>query len=285
MSSHPDTGHMSKTEDQEERMTVVEKVKSKDGTEIAYDRLGDGPAMVLVGAAWNDRMSAAPLAQLLASEFSVYTYDRRGRGDSGDTAPYAVEREIEDITAVIEAAGGSAYAFGVSSGGALALEATAGGAPISKLAIYEAPYIVDDTRSPIPDDYVEHLEQLVSEGKRNEVLRYFMMAAVGLPAEMAEQMASSPMAQAMEPLAHTVAYDGRVMLRGGMSGKPLPARFTDSVTVPTLVMDGGASPTWMRNAARALVAVLPDVQYRTLEGQDHAAPPEVLAPEIEGFFA
>jgi pimeloyl-ACP methyl ester carboxylesterase len=266
-------------------MTVVEKVRSKDGTEIAYDRIGDGPALVLVGAAWNDRMSAAPLAQLLASDFSVYTYDRRGRGDSGNTEPYAVEREIEDLTIVIEAAGGSAYAFGVSSGAALALEATAGGAPISKLAMYEPPYIVDDTRPPIPDDYIEHLEQLVAEGNRNEVVSYFMTAAVGMPAEMAEQMAASPMAAAMEPLAHTVAYDGRVMLRGGMSGKPLPTRFTQTVTVPALVMDGGASDAWMRNASRALVALLPDVQYRTLEGQDHAAPPDILAAEIEEFFA
>jgi pimeloyl-ACP methyl ester carboxylesterase len=266
-------------------MTVVEKVRSKDGTEIAYDRMGDGPAVVGVGAAWNDRMSAAPLAQLLASDFSVYTYDRRGRGDSGDTAPYAVEREFEDMEAVIDAAGGSAYAFGVSSGAALALEATAAGLPISKLAMYEPPYIVDDSRTPIPDDYVEHLDQLASEGKRNEILRYFMTVAAGMPAEIAEQMAQSPMAKAMEPLAHTVAYDGRVMLRGGMNGQPLPARFTDSVTVPTLVMDGGASPAWMRNAARALNAILPDVQYRTLEGQDHAAPPDALAPEIEEFFA
>ena len=266
-------------------MTVVEKAKSKDGTEIAYDVVGDGPALVLVGAAWNDRMSAAPLAQLLADEFTVYTYDRRGRGDSGNTEPYAVEREIEDLTAVIEAAGGSAYAFGVSSGAALALEAAAAGAPISKLALYEPPYIVDGSRVPIPDDYVEHLEQLTSEGKRNEILVYFMTAAAGMPAEVAKQMAGSPMAEAMEPMAHTVSYDGRVMLRGGMSGDPLPARFTKTVTVPTLVMDGGASPAWMKNAARALVALLPDVQYRTLEGQDHAAPPEVLAPEIVKFFA
>ncbi len=137
--------------------------------------------------------------------------------------------------------------------------------------MYEPPYIVDDTRPPVPDDYVEHLDQLASEGKRNEILRYFMTVAAGMPAEMAEGMASSPMAKAMEPLAHTVSYDGRVMLRGGMSGRPLPARFTASVTVPALVMDGGASPAWMRNAARALNALLPDVQYRTLEGQDHAA--------------
>jgi pimeloyl-ACP methyl ester carboxylesterase len=286
MSSLPVLGPIGKSIfNRRRKMTVVEKVKSKDGTGIAYDRLGDGPALVLVGAAWNDRISAVPLAQLLADEYSVYTYDRRGRGDSGDTQPYAVEREIEDLTAVIEAAGGSAYAFGVSSGAALALEAAAAGAPISKLAMYEPPYIVDDSRPPIPDDYVEHLDQLASEGKRNEILRYFMTAAVGMPAEMVDQMAESPMAQAMEPLAHTVAYDGRVMLRAGMSGKPLPARFTDTVTVPTLVMDGGASPTWMRNTARALNALLPDVEYRTLDGQDHAAPPEVLAPEIEKFFA
>jgi pimeloyl-ACP methyl ester carboxylesterase len=265
-------------------MTVVEKVKSKDGTEIAYDRLGDGPSLILVGAAWNDRMSAAPMAQLLADDFSVYTYDRRGRGDSGDTAPYAVEREIEDLTAVIEEAGGSAYAFGVSSGAALALESAAAGAPITKLAMYEPPFIVDDSRPPIPDDYVEHLDQLASQGKRNEILRYFMTVAAGMPAEMAEQMAASPMAQAMEPLAHTVSYDGRVMLRGSMSGKPLPTRYTETVTMPTLVMDGGDSPAWMRNAARALNALLPDVQYRTLEGQDHAAPPEVLAPQLEDFF-
>ncbi len=265
-------------------MTVVEKVRSSDGTEIAYDRLGSGPALVLVGAAWNDRMSAGPLAQLLADEFSVYTYDRRGRGDSGDTAPYAVEREIEDLTAVIEAAGGVAYAFGVSSGAALALEATAAGAPVSRLAMYEPPYVVDDSRPPIPDDYVEHLDQLASEGRRNEILRYFMTVAVGMPAEMADQMAESPMAKAMEPLAHTVAYDGRVMLRGAMSGDPLPTRYTRTVTVPALVMDGGASPAWMRNAALALVGILPDVQYRTLAGQDHAAPPDVLAPELEDFF-
>jgi hypothetical protein len=151
--------------------------------------------------------------------------------------------------------------------------------------MYEPPYIVDDSRTPIPGDYVEHLDQLASEGKRSEILRYFMTAAAGMPAEMAEGMASSPMAKAMEPLAHTVSYDGRVMLRGGMNGQPLPKRFTDTVTIPTLVMDGGASPAWMRNAARALNALLPDVQYRTLEGQDHAAPPEVLAPEIEEFFS
>jgi pimeloyl-ACP methyl ester carboxylesterase len=266
-------------------MTVVEKVRSKDGTEIAYDRAGDGPALVLVGGAWNDRMSSAPLAQLLAAAFSVYTYDRRGRGDSGDTQPYAVEREIEDLEAVIDAAGGSAYAFGHSSGGSLALEATAAGAPISKLAVYETPYIVDDTRPPLPDDYIEHLERLIAEDKRREVFEYFMTVAVGMPPEMVQPLLDSPMVDAMVGIAHTIPYDGRVMLRGSMHGEPLPAKWTETVTVPCLAMDGGNSPAWARNAVRALVATLPDVQYRTLEGQDHGAAPDVIVPVLEAFFA
>ena len=265
-------------------MTVAEKVRSKDGTEIAYDRTGDGPALVLVGGAWNDRMSAAGLAEQLAGAFTVYTYDRRGRGDSGFTEPYAVEREIEDLEAVIEAAGGSAHVFGHSSGGALALEATAAGAPVNRLAVYEIPYIVDSSRRPLASDYVEHLEELVAAGKRREVFEYFMTEAADMPAEMVKSVADSPMVEGMLGLAHTVAYDGRVMLRGSMDGTPLPARYCQEVTVPTLVMDGGNSPARMRNAARALVGVLPDVQYRTLEGQDHGAAPELVAAELEEFF-
>jgi pimeloyl-ACP methyl ester carboxylesterase len=266
-------------------MTVVEKVRSQDGTEISYDRYGEGPAVVLVGGAWNTRLTKAPLAGLLADSYSVFSYDRRGRGDSGDTQPYAVEREVEDLVALIEAAGGTARVYGHSSGASLALEAAAAGAPISKLAMYEPPYIVDDSRPPLPDDYIEHLEELTAQGRRREVFEYFMTVAARMPAEMVQAMLDSPMVDGMLPVAHTVSYDGRVMLRGGMSGRPLPTRFTETVTVPTLVMDGGASPAWMRNAARALNALLPDVQYRTLDGQDHAAPPDVLAPELEEFFA
>jgi pimeloyl-ACP methyl ester carboxylesterase len=267
-------------------MTVaeVEKTTSADGTPIAFERSGEGPALIVVGGAWNDRHTQAGLADRLSGSFSVYRYDRRGRGDSGFTEPYAVEREIEDLVAVIEAAGGSAYAYGNSSGGALALEATAAGAPISKLAIYEAPYIVDGTRSPLPDDYVEHLEELTAAGKRREVFEYFMTVAVGMPPEMVQPMLDSPMVDSMVSLAHTISYDGRVMLRGSMYGQPLPTRWRDTVTVPALVMDGGNSPAWIRNSARRLVGILPDVQYRSLAGQEHAAAPEVLAPELEEFF-
>jgi pimeloyl-ACP methyl ester carboxylesterase len=265
-------------------MTVAEKTTSADGTEIAFDRAGQGPPLVIVGGAWNTRQSGAELVGQLADSFTVYTYDRRGRGESGDKPPYAVEREVEDLEAVIAAAGGSAALFGHSSGGALALETTARSVSVSKLAMYEPPYIVDGTRPPLADDYIEHLEELVAAGERREVVAYFMTEAVGMPAEMVEPMLDSPMIEAMEPVAHTVSYDGRVMLRGSMNGGPLPAEWRDSVTVPTLVMDGGNSPDWIRNTSRALMQLLPDVSYRTLEGQDHAASAEALGPVLERFL-
>jgi pimeloyl-ACP methyl ester carboxylesterase len=265
-------------------MTVAEMTTSTDGTEIAFDRIGSGPALILVGGAWNDRKTPASLAELLASSFTVYSYDRRGRGDSGFTEPYAVEREIEDLQAVIESAGGTAHLFGHSSGAALALETTARSVSVSKLAMYEPPYIVDDSRPPLPTDYVEHLEELSAAGEGREVIRYFMTTAVGMPPEMVEPIVNSPMAESMVPLAHTVSYDGRVMLRGSMYGQPLPAEWRDAVTVPTLVMDGGNSPTWLHSSCRALVELLPDVSYRTLEGQDHAASPEAVAPALEKFL-
>jgi pimeloyl-ACP methyl ester carboxylesterase len=265
-------------------MPVAEKTTSADGTPIAFDRVGDGPPLIIVGGAWNTRQSAGELAERLADAFTVFTYDRRGRGDSGDTPPYVVEREVEDLEAVIEAAGGSAALFGHSSGGALALETTSRSVRVSKLAVYEIPYIVDDSRPPLAEDYIEHIEELVAAGRRAEVVSYFMTEAVGMPPEMANQMAESPMTASMEPVAHTVAYDGRVMLRGNMSGGPLPSEWRDSVTVPTLVMDGGNSPEWLHSSARALVRLLPDVCYRTLEGQDHAAAPEAIAPQLEEFL-
>src|SRR4051794_1081221 len=184
------------------QMTVAEMTTSADGTPIAFDRIGTGPALILVGGAFNDRRSPAELAELLSDTFTVYTYDRRGRGDSGFTEPYAVEREIEDLQAVIEAAGGSAHLFGHSSGGALALETSARSISVTKLAVYEAPYIVDGSRPPLPDDYIEHLEELTAAGKDKETVGYFMTAAIGMPAEMVEQLLDSPMTDAMANLAH-----------------------------------------------------------------------------------
>lgn len=253
---------------------------SKDGTRIGYDRVGEGPPLILVGAAFQHRaldQSSARLANLLADLFTVYRYDRRGRGESGDTAPYAVEREIEDLAAIVEEAGGSAALLGGSSGGVLALEA-ARTLPITRLAMYEPPFIVDDSRPPVPEDYVERYARL-SPG---EAVEFFMTAAVGVPAEMVAGMRSMPMWPGLEAVAHTLPYDGRFMFEH-MRGNPASLHRFAGVQVPTLVMAGGASPPWLQNAARALVDVLPNAEYRSLPDQTHDVDVELLAPVVAGF--
>ena len=220
---------------------------------------------------------------MLAPSLTVFAYDRRGRGDSGDTPPYAVEREIEDLAALIEEAGGSAFLFGHSSGAALALEAVGGGLAVPMLALYEPPFIVDDSRPPVPDEYVVHLQELVAVGRRGDAVAYFMIEGVGVPPEVVEQMRQAPMWPGLEALAHTIAYDGMVM-GDQMAGRPLPPSWALASAVPTLVMDGGNSPSWARNAVEALADLLPHAERRTLEGQDHGAAPEVLAPVLEAFF-
>ena len=261
----------------------MQTVTSNDGTTIAFDRSGAGSAVILVGGALSERSAGIPLATRLAPHFTVYAYDRRGRGDSGDTQPYEVEREIEDIAALIQEAGGSAFVFGMSSGAALALEAANRGLAITKLALYEPPFIVDDARKPIPADYVTQLGELARSGRRGEAVEYFMANAVEVPADMVAQMRQSPMWPAMEALAHTLAYDGAIM-GANMSGKPFsPGQWAD-VTIPTLIMDGGGSPAWMHNAAQAAADILPNARRLTLEGQTHAVDPDVLAPALQAFF-
>jgi pimeloyl-ACP methyl ester carboxylesterase len=261
----------------------METIASADGTSIAYERSGGGPPLILVGGAMSDRMAAAPLGKLLSSRCTVFAYDRRGRGDSGDTGPYACEREIEDLAVLIEAAGGSASIHGHSSGAVLALEAAANGLAITKLSLYEPPFMVDDTRPPVPGDYVAILEELVAAGRRGDAVAHFMATGVGLPAEVVEGMRHEPMWPGLERLAHTLAYDGRIM-GDTMRGHPLPAERWSSVTIPVLVLDGGRSPEWQRNAARALAGVLPNTEHRTLEGQTHGVDPEVLAPVLREFL-
>ncbi len=168
-------------------------VTSKDGASIAFDRYGEGPPLVLVAGATATRSAEVSLATFLAKHFSVFAYDRRGRGDSGDVAPYAVEREIEDLASIIAAAGGAAFVFGHSSGAVLALRAAASGLAIPRLAAYEPPFIVDDSRPPLPDDYVGHLNELISDGQSGEAVAYFMTVAVGTPAEYVAQMRDHPM--------------------------------------------------------------------------------------------
>ena len=262
----------------------MKKVTSKDGTEIAFDRSGDGPPVVLVGGALSTRGAAETLAGLLAPSFSLYAYDRRGRGDSGDTPPYAVEREVEDIQALVEDAGGSAFAFGHSSGGVLALEAAAHTLGITKVALYEPPFIVDDSRPPLPTDYIERLTELASTDRRGDAVEYFMVTGVGVPIEAVASMRAESFWPGLESVAHTLSYDGRVM-GDQMSGKPLPSDRWASVTIPTLVIDGGESPPWQRNAVQGLVDVLAEARRLTIEGQTHDVDPVLLAPVLEEFLA
>lgn len=260
----------------------MRKVTSKDGTPIAFDRSGEGAAIILVGGAFQHRLidpRTAQLAALLAPHFTVFHYDRRGRGDSGDTAPYAVEREVEDLEALIKEAGGSAFVYGMSSGAALALEAAARGLAITKLALYEPPFMVDDSR-PRPPNLATQYTELTSSGRHGDAVELFMTKAVGMPVEAVAQMRNTPMWPALEAVAHTLAYDATIMGDGS-----LPTERAASVTVPTLVMDGGASPAWMRTAVQALTDALPNAQRRSLEGQTHDVAPEALAPVLEEFFA
>jgi pimeloyl-ACP methyl ester carboxylesterase len=258
-------------------------VTSKDGTTIAFDTSGEGPPLLVVGGALNDRHAAATLARLLAPSFSVYAYDRRGRGDSGDTPSYAVEREVEDLQALIEDAGGTAFAFGHSSGAVLALETAVATPGITKLVLYEPPFIVDDSRPPLPDDYVERLKELAATDRRGEAVEYFMTTGVGVPAEAIPPMRESPFWPSLEAVAHTLWYDG-VIMGDNMVGKPLSADRWASVTIPTLVIDGGASPPSMRNAAQQLADVLPNARRLTMEGQTHEVDPTLLAPVLTEFF-
>ena len=256
----------------------MNEVTSQDGTTIAFDRMGEGPPLILVCGGSTDRMANVPLAALLASNFTVLNYDRRGRGDSGDTPPYAIEREVEDIDALTREAGGSAFLYGTSSGAALALDAAAAGLPITKLALWEPPFILDESRRP-PADQVERYDEMIAEGRRGDAVEYFMSNVVGMPAEFVADARTQPWWSAQEALAHTLAYDAVVM--GDYS---LPAERAASVKAPALVIAGGASFPWMRETAQALADALPDGRIRVLEGQGHNVDPAVLAPALIEFL-
>ncbi len=265
----------------------MQTITSKDGTSIAYDRQGSGPALILVTGAIARRADAVALAGKLASHFTVYTYDRRGRGDSGDTAPYAVAREVEDVGALINQAGGSVFVFGHSSGAVLAMEATASFQDIRKLAVYEPPFIVDDSRPPVTQDIVEQLAGLLSANRRSDMLDLWMTGVVGVPEEYVAQMRQQPSWAGMQQTAHTLLYDLAIM-KDGETGQPLPPELTArlaSIHVPTLVMAGGSSPQWMRSGAEAAAQAIPGAAYRVLGGQTHGVAEEVLVPILVDFFA
>jgi pimeloyl-ACP methyl ester carboxylesterase len=258
----------------------MEKVTSADGTLIAYDRLGDGPAVVLVCGGSVDRMSNAPLAALLAENYTVYNYDRRGRGDSGDAEVYEIEREFEDLDAIFAVAGGSAHLYGTSSGAALAVLATAAGRPVNRLALWEPPYILEGTRERPPANTADIYRDFVAAGRRDQAAEYFMAEVVGLPPEFVAMAKASPWWPAQEAIAHTLAYDATVM--GDYS---VPVEELADIAVPTQVLTGGASDEWMRLGNETVVTHLTNGSHRTLKNQQHNVDAAVLAPALKEFFA
>jgi len=262
-------------------------VTSKDGTRIAFDKVGSGPAVILVNGAMSYRRAfdttLEDLAELLSKDFTVYDYDRRGRGESGNTEPFTKVREIEDIQALIEEAGGEAMLVGFSSGGAVALETTAVTPGVTKAFVYEVPFIVDDSRQPL-EDYEGHTTKLVAEGKLDELIEYFITVVAGIPAEFVGGIKQDQaMWERMRAIAPTIPHDAAFMGEF-MKGKPLPAGYWSKVKVPVLVGDGGASPAWLHHAAEALAEALPNASRETFKDQTHSFDPKVLAPVVIEFF-
>jgi pimeloyl-ACP methyl ester carboxylesterase len=256
----------------------VETVRSADGTVIAYDRAGQGPVLVVcVGAFCTRHTFVAP--DELARHFTVVTYDRRGRGDSGDTEPFAPEREYEDLAAVAAATAGSEppLVFGHSSGAAIALRAAAAGLPVAGLVAYEAPFANDETQRP-PVDPAEHIWQLVSAGRNRDAVIFWMKDVVHLPEPVLAQLDRAPWMTALEPLAPTLPYDLAVTDGG------VPADELGKISAPVLILGGADSPAWFRRSVAEQAAAIPGAQLRMLDGYDHNAPPEVIAPILASFF-
>lgn len=256
-----------------EKTERVEKTRSTDGTPIAFERTGQGPPVVIVVGAFNDRMTGHPLAQFLAPRFTVFTYDRRGRGDSGDADRYAIEREIEDLEAVIQSAGGSAPVFGYSSGAVLALKAAASGAPITRVALY-------DTPPPQEAEHVVELSRLVAAGRRGEAVEYFQRRLVGIPEDVIAKLRHAPFRPALEAAAHTLVYDATLV-----SSRPSVRELSAEIRQPVLAMAGGAGAPVMRDIADTLGRSLPNGRSLFVEGAAHDLAPAALGPVVERFLA
>jgi pimeloyl-ACP methyl ester carboxylesterase len=260
-------------------------VTSADGTTIAYETTGAGPALILVDGAmcYRGQGPARDLAAALADAFTVYFYDRRGRGDSGNTLPWSAEREIEDLAALLAAAGGTAYLFGASSGAVLAADAANRLPGVTRLALYEPPFIVDDTHPPRPETFLAEIEALIAAGDNGGAVKKFLRS-VGMPGLGVRILALLPPFRKLTPVAPTLPYDLRILGDTGR-GEPLdPARWS-GVSAPAIVMDGGKSPQYMRNAAKAFSQALPKAEYRTLPGQTHLVKASVVAPAVKEFLA
>lgn len=264
----------------------MEKVISKDGTTIAFDRLGDGPALILVGGSFEQRAMDSETSQLAAQpilcrHFTVFHYDRRGRGDSTDTQPYEVAREVEDIEALIGEAGGSAFVSGISSGAILAMEAAIKlGNKVKKLAMYEAPYnFRDEATRQVLKEFRKEFREALAEGRRGDVVGYFLKM-LGMPTDQLDGMRQLPMWPMWEAIAPTFGYDTALMGEDGS----VPTARASRIAVPTLIMNGGAGSSAMHTTATALANAIPYAQHRTLEGQTHVVSADALAPVLVEFF-
>jgi pimeloyl-ACP methyl ester carboxylesterase len=249
-------------------------VLSKDGTPIAYERFGDGPPLILVVGAFNERSTGAPLAQYLAPRHTVYTYDRRGRGESGDSATYAIERELEDLHALVDEAGGAAALFGFSSGALLAAKAGARGLAILRLVLYEPPYLMIDPRA----DHPGKLADLVATGRRGDAVEYFQTQLVGIPLEIVVQLRNAPFRPGLEAMAHTLVYEALIC-----ADMELRAEL-GSIGAPTLVLAGEASPPPLHAAARTLAKEVPGARYESVAGVGHDLVPEAIGPVVEAYL-
>lgn len=264
-------------------------VRSKDGTAIAYEKTGKGPVVILVAAALADRGGTKRFAKLLSDHYTVINYDRRGRGKSGDTQPYAVEREVEDVDALIGKPGEPVFLFGSSSGSVLALEAaTRLGTKVKGLFLYEPPFIVDSSRPPMPDNLSNQIQGLVATDQRNDAVKLFFTKGMGIPPFGVTLMRFlMPGWSNMTGMAHTLPYD-LAILEGTQSGKPLPKERWASNATATLVMVGSRSEVFFHSGAKELAGILPHAEYRSLEGGNHGSVllgPKALAGAVEKFFA
>ena len=258
-------------------VVIMEMITSADGTRIAFDQLGSGPPLVLVSGAMCGRRADEAIATALADRFTVLNYDRRGRGDSGDIVPYAVEREIEDLAAMLDAAGASAVVVGISSGGALVLLAAAAGVPIRAAMGWEVPYRTDDEGRRSSATYRSRTEELLADGRRGEAVALFLRT-VGVPDRAIEGMQRSPFWAEGEKIAPTLAYDAAVL-----DDAAVPVDRLATITCPTALFTGGASPPLFATAADAAVAALPDGTHRVLDGQIHDVDPGALADAVAAF--
>jgi pimeloyl-ACP methyl ester carboxylesterase len=276
----------------------MEKVISKDGTPIAYEKTGSGPAVILVDGAFCSRnFGPMPkLTPLLAAHFTVFTYDRRARGDSGDnrtrggsgdsharggsgdSKPYDVRREIEDLDALIKVAGGSTCLFGISSGAILALLAAASGLRVTKLALFEPPF-VGDRQGRMPKNPAEELQRLIAEEKKGEAVIYYLRRIMGLPVIITFILRLTPNWPKMKANANSLPYDAAIC-----GDFQVPKEQAGSVLIPTLVIDSEKSPKMLRDAVATVTAILPNANRKTLKGKVHDVPPAILAPVLKDFY-